>query len=653
MKRPSIKASLIAIMGVVVLSVITLSAASLRNIYVISASASDIGNYWVERLLDVREVKSDFADVRLILARLAMAGKPADIQREDKALGEAQAALDTSLAGFTEKARTADDKALAESLAPLLADYRTVAKKYRDMIATGKFSMGFSFYRAELVPRAEKLNAQLIVVTDDVVQSARGRVADSEASASTAFLINVSISVFAILFGAAGMYFSVASVANPIQRITAAMRRLAEGDKATAIPFAGRADEIGQMAGAVEVFRENALNADRLEQEASFSRNQTEESRQAEQQRVAREAEALRIATSALGEGLQRLAWGDLACQIDHAFAVEYEGLRRDFNATVEQLNQTVGAVIMAVENMEGGTREISNGASDLSRRTEQQAASLEETAAALDEITANVTSSTRLSEEARGVARSATESAAQSASVVSHAEQAMQRIEQSSQQISNIIGVIDEIAFQTNLLALNAGVEAARAGEAGKGFAVVAQEVRELAQRSANAAKEIKGLIQKSTTEVEGGVKLVRETGSALKTIAEHITQINSHMEAIATSSREQSTGLAEVNSAVNNMDQTTQQNAAMVEESTAAANALALEAARLRELVAAFRLAEGSMQAETLRQAASIMARPAPASPRAPARQVSPASAPARTPARPAVQGNLAVAAGQWEEF
>lgn len=192
----------------------------------------------------------------------------------------------------------------------------------------------------------------------------------------------------------------------------------------------------------------------------------------------------------------------------------------------------------------------------DLSKRTEQQAASLEETAAALDEITANVSNASKRADEARTVAIDANNSAAHSGAVVANAVKAMQRIEESSRQISNIIGVIDEIAFQTNLLALNAGVEAARAGDAGKGFAVVAREVRELAQRSAKAAKEIKDLIRNSSTEVESGVKLVRDTGEALKTIEQYVVTINQHMDAIATSSREQSLGLAEVNTAVNQMD-------------------------------------------------------------------------------------------------
>jgi methyl-accepting chemotaxis protein len=222
------------------------------------------------------------------------------------------------------------------------------------------------------------------------------------------------------------------------------------------------------------------------------------------------------------------------------------------------------------------------------------------------------VRNSSQRTEEARSVAVLANQNAARSAGVVSQAVEAMRRIEDSSQQISNIIGVIDEIAFQTNLLALNAGVEAARAGEAGKGFAVVAQEVRELAQRSAQAAKEIKALITASGAQVSSGVALVGETGTALKAIGDYVVQINTLMEAIAGSAREQSTGLAEVNSAVNQMDQTTQQNAAMVEQSTAASAALAQEATRLRSLVDQFKLSGQSVSAPSNQGRQNTPARP-----------------------------------------
>ncbi len=289
---------------------------------------------------------------------------------------------------------------------------------------------------------------------------------------------------------------------------------------------------------------------------------------------------------------MKRLASGDLAFQLDVAFAPEFEPLRRDFNSSVKQLAETLLAISDGVATIDGSTREIAAGADDLSRRTEHQAASLEETAAALEEITVNVANANKRAAEARLAATDANQSAVKSAEGVGHAEEAMRRIEASSRQITGIIGVIDEIAFQTNLLALNAGVEAARAGEAGKGFAVVAQEVRDLAQRSAKAASEIRGHIRQSSTEVESGVKLVLDTGTTLKDIGERIAGIDRHMNAIATSAAEQATGLAEINAAVNSMDQATQQNAAMVEQSTAASAMLAAETAKLRALVSRFRL-------------------------------------------------------------
>ncbi|NTA19454.1 methyl-accepting chemotaxis protein [Agrobacterium tumefaciens] len=297
-------------------------------------------------------------------------------------------------------------------------------------------------------------------------------------------------------------------------------------------------------------------------------------------------------AVNTIAEALNRLAQGDLSFSVDRPFAPDFEGLRNTMNDALSQMRETLSNVARSTDQIDTGTREISQSAEDLSKRTEQQAASLEETAAALDQITVNVSNAAKRAEEARHAAATASGNAERSGKVVADAVGAMSRIESSSNQISNIIGVIDEIAFQTNLLALNAGVEAARAGEAGKGFAVVAQEVRELAQRSAQAAKEIKGLIRNSSEEVSTGVKLVSETGEALRTIQQNIVAVNDHMEAITSSAKEQATGLSEVNSAVNQMDQVTQQNAAMVEETNAASATLAQETARLRDLIEMFQL-------------------------------------------------------------
>ena len=383
------------------------------------------------------------------------------------------------------------------------------------------------------------------------------------------------------------------SIARPISGMTVAMDQLAQGDTEVTITGLGRRDEIGEMAASLEVFRQNAINSMRLEREAAQNRSRVE----AERRQMAAEAQAaaeaqLRAATSGLGTALRKLAEGDLSFTLTDAFAPDFEALRHDLNKAVAQLAETLSAVAQATVQIDGGSAEISRGSHDLSRRTEQQAASLEETAAALDEITANVGSSSQQAHEAYLVAKDANASAAQSDGVVESTITAMHRIEDSSRQISNIIGVIDEIAFQTNLLALNAGVEAARAGEAGKGFAVVAQEVRELAQRSANAAKEIKQLINQSAEEVAGGVRLVSDTSRSLKMIAGHVERINSFIEQMASAAKVQSAGLAEVNTAISRMDQVTQQNAAMVEETNAASAALADQASQLRHLVGRFTL-------------------------------------------------------------
>jgi methyl-accepting chemotaxis protein len=383
-------------------------------------------------------------------------------------------------------------------------------------------------------------------------------------------------------------------VVRAISSMAAYMKRLAEDDYETDVPFSTRRDEIGDMAGAVAVFRAAGLEKRRLEVEAAEARLVIDGERSTREAEAEQSRRAARFAVDTIGEGLHRLADGNLVQRLETPLAEGADRLRADFNLSVEKLQRTLLGIHASAAAIRTGLEEISTASDDLSRRSEQQAASLEETAAALDHITDTVRKTAEGAGNARTVVADTKANAEQSSSVVHQAIAAMGEIEKSSREIGNIIGVIDEIAFQTNLLALNAGVEAARAGEAGRGFAVVAQEVRSLAQRSAEAAREIKALIGNSSAQVGAGVRLVAETGGALEKIVTQVAAINDVMVEIAASADDQATGLRQVNVAIGQMDQVTQQNAAMVEQTTAASHNLARESGELVRLVEQFEVGE-----------------------------------------------------------
>ena len=438
----------------------------------------------------------------------------------------------------------------------------------------------------------------------------------------------------------------IRSITNPLKGLTAGMRRLADGDFSTELPGLALKDEIGEIARAVETFKQKAAEKARLEadaqlrQQAKEAEAQAAVSREREAAAQAREQAAERAAqeqvrigverekTSAeqahaiqhIAAGISKLAEKDLNYRIAEPLPAAYEPLRVEFNNAIEQLELAIGQVSQSAGAVTSGAGEISDASGDLARRTADQASSLEETSAALSGISGNVVHAASGAARAAEAVQGARVDAERGAEIVKNAVQSMSRIESSSNQIRQIIGVIDEIAFQTNLLALNAGVEAARAGDAGRGFAVVASEVRALAQRSAEAAKEIKGLVSKSATEVGEGVVMVADTGKALEKISAQVVDISRFIAEIAATAKEQSASLNEVSQAVSEMDKMTQQNAAMSEQATAASQSLARESRQLLDLVSQFRATQrddGQLRQELAAAAPHVFAKRPAATP------------------------------------
>jgi methyl-accepting chemotaxis protein len=451
-------------------------------------------------------------------------------------------------------------------------------------------------FAAPFEDQYKKMNANLrAIVTQAQTDTDKKAKATSDAAA-TAQTVTIASTIVTLLVVGAIAAFLVLNMRRAVQRIAGATERLSRGDNDVDVEKLERKDELGAIVKSLAVFRENQLHLERMREEQEQQRAATEAQRREQAALAQASAEEQNRVVTSLAGGLERLAQGDLTVRLNQGFPGDYEKLRNDFNEAVAQLEKALSAISQSTSAIRSGGSEIASATDDLSRRTEQQAATLEQTAAALDEITTTVQRSSTGANQSREAVAAAKAEAERSGDVVSRAVASMTEIERSAKEINQIIGVVDEIAFQTNLLALNAGVEAARAGDAGKGFAVVASEVRALAQRSAESAKQIKGLISTSTSQVAEGVSLVGETGQALHRIISHVDEISKLVGEIAQSAKEEATGIAEVNTAVNQMDQVTQQNAAMVEQTTAASRMLAGQTEELFGLVSRFQVGQSA---------------------------------------------------------
>jgi methyl-accepting chemotaxis protein len=533
-------------------------------------------------------------------------------QTEDslRRIGELQLLVERLRGTVSEDAR----KALLDGIAGFRAVSARVSELARTNVTMAEFASKAEAHLLALETQSAKLiaiagdwqekraaatatlTAGMAGLKDFVAQAQEVGKEDSERSAS----LSVAAMVIGTILAIAGGLMLVETLRGPLRRVTEVMKRLADGDLEVAIEGRERGDEIGDMVRSVTVFRDAAKENIRLEQEAAAARELSTaeaERRSLERARVAAEQQH---ALTALSGVLGNLAEGDLATGMAEDLPADFVMMAKTYNQAVEALRATLSEVRYAAHEIDGGTANLSASADDLARRTEQQAAALEESSRALRHLSEVVRSTATSAQQTSQSVNETEEFAVRSGDVVSRAVDAMGEISRSSEKIATIIGVIDEIAFQTNLLALNAGVEAARAGEAGRGFAVVAQEVRELAQRCAGAAREIKQLISASSMQVESGVQLVEETGEALSQIIAHVTDVRKLVAQISSATEEQSTGISQVTNAVQEVELITQRNAAMVEENNAEIHGLRRRVEVLTSKIERFRTHNATQYAE-----------------------------------------------------
>jgi len=593
LRHVSVKSKVAGAVSILVAITIALGAFGLWQTRRVAVEAAEIRDSWLPSVGMLGRLNASVKMVRARQNRLIteMVRNSPELDKDLQDLKSSIAAADAARRAYEPLiARGTPDEIHTREFDGLWATFKDLNEKTVSWIASKQLDKALEIQYGE----SRKIFASIDKVLDAnmafTIESGAKAANASKAAYEAAFIYTLLGIGLAAVFGAGIAVVLIRSVVVPLSASTLTVSNLAEGRTDIAVEGTDRGDELGVLARALEVFKSGIIERRRMEAEAAEARVRAEQERtRAQEEAIAQERA---MVSNSIGSGLACLAQKDLTVRLTDALPEAYSKLQRDFNAAMGEIEAALQGVRSSTDTMSLSTQEVSASADDLARRTEQQAASLEETAAALDQITATGKKAAEGANHAKEVVSEAQTDAAKTGAVVRKTVEAMGNIEKSAQQINQIIGVIDEIAFQTNLLALNAGVEAARAGEAGRGFAVVASEVRALAQRSADAAKEIKTLISKSSSQVAEGVDLVAETGKALERILEQVNDINKVVVDIAAGAQEQATGLTQINTAINQMDQATQQNAAMVEETTAASHALSQEALQLAGVVSTFRL-------------------------------------------------------------
>ncbi|MCJ8508535.1 methyl-accepting chemotaxis protein [Rhizobium lemnae] len=574
---------------------------------------------------EVRKVVATIADLRSASLELALTAMDSIIDREEGKMKPER--IETIRKTTTElAAATSVVTSFAATVAKqdIARDYAADVAKLSSLIGRDLPALIEARANADAFGKIDDLIDQtgdhvtgiLDTLSTEGDQLANARMAEVQTLSDNIFYFQLMVAALAFVTVAILQLLHTGVIRRSLANLSSSMQRIADGDCSTPVSGTEGKDEIASMARSTERFRRAALEKRNLEQEAAEASARID---QESRERIATQqadADSIREATMAIASALSRLTGGDLHVSLEKPFRPDLEPIREDLNRLSEKLRLVMQEINQSSSSIQANAQQMRSAADDLAKRTEQQAASLEQTSAALEQITRTVRTATDRAEGASQMVSNSKDFAESSSKVVSDAMAAMERIEAATGEIGKIINVVEEIAFQTNLLALNAGVEAARAGEAGKGFAVVAQEVRELAGRASGAAKDIKALVTRSNAEVQTGVDLVKATGEALHRIGDDVLQINEHVSAIVTSAREQFVGLSEINSAIGQMDQTTQQNAAMVEETNASSHTLANDAETLARLMRQFRVnGSGPVAVQDHVAPAASVHRPSPA--------------------------------------
>ena len=675
MKRPSIKLALILLFGAMSFAAVGQGAFALLKASEIGAAADRIGSDALNGVDLAHQLDSATAEFRLLEVNHLQAMPGPQTQAAEAALDAFLIEYDGIKAAF--KAQMSSDGEVTNfaSFEAHLADYMAMHQQLRVISATG-----MQQDQAETLFAGGMLSLYQQMTTDlqGMVEANKGIGAQALTNAQNAYAsaVTASVLVMAVIAaaGAASIWFAITGIARPIESITLRMSKLAEGDTAAPVPYVGRQDELGDMAAAVQVFRENGikvaemsleegarakLNADRARMMGSFqaafdtviaATAQGDFSKRIDARFDDKDIDRisanfngmLQTVNTGLAEAgsvLAALAQADLTKRMEGSYQGAFAQLRDDMNAVGDKLTDIVGQLRGTSGALKSATGEILAGTNDLAERTTKQAAAIEETSAAMEQLATTVVENAKRAGSASSKAQGVSHTAAETGEVMRQSNQAMERISSSSAKISNIIGLIDDIAFQTNLLALNASVEAARAGDAGKGFAVVAIEVRRLAQSAAHASDEVKALIEQSANDVANGTRMVPDASSALSSMLEGMRESSTLITEIAGASEEQSQAIAEVSVAVRQMDEMTQRNAALVEQTNAAIEQTENQARTLDNTVEVF----------------VLDARPATAAKTGvePMPRVQSFTAKAKTAARTFLSRGNAAIAQDWSEF